>query len=134
IVQLPPKNLWTPVNSPRTLFFLFIHLYFHVFFLRFLNSIKKKQKIFGVNPIQFKPIGQQPKADNHPPRIEQRFHTKNATTANPNATLTVNATFYAIVHKQGKHGGCSSATFGYSFSQCLKNRPLSIDTSVCVIE
>ncbi|CAH7687165.1 hypothetical protein BY996DRAFT_4585369 [Phakopsora pachyrhizi] len=44
------------------------------------------------------------------------FHTENATTANPNATLTGNATFDAIVHKQGKHGSCSSATFGYSFS------------------
>lgn len=45
-----------------------------------------------------------------------RYRAYNATTANPEATLTGNATFDAMVHKQGKHHGCSSATIGWSFS------------------
>lgn len=44
------------------------------------------------------------------------YHTENATTANPNATLTGNATVDALVHKQGKHSGCSPSGFGWSFS------------------
>lgn len=44
------------------------------------------------------------------------YHTENATTANPNATLTGNATVDAIIHKQGKHEGCSPSGFGWSFS------------------
>ncbi|KAH9810383.1 hypothetical protein DFH28DRAFT_985768 [Melampsora americana] len=44
------------------------------------------------------------------------YRTENATTANPNATLTGNATVDAMIHKQGKHEGCSSSGFGWSFS------------------
>jgi len=46
----------------------------------------------------------------------QRFKKDNATSANPNATLTGNATFDALVHDMGSHAGCSSSHVGWTYS------------------
>ncbi|MBW0542470.1 hypothetical protein O181_082185 [Austropuccinia psidii MF-1] len=54
-----------------------------------------------------------------------RYHQENATTANPFATLTGNATIDAIIHNSGKHRGCSSAAYGWSFSVPVNNTGLA---------
>lgn len=50
-----------------------------------------------------------------------RYHTENATTANPTAELTGNATFDLMVHNSGKHQGCSRAAIGWTFSLPVNN-------------
>jgi hypothetical protein len=55
----------------------------------------------------------------------QGYKTDNATTANPNATLTGNSTYDAILHNLGVHSTCSSSHLGWTYSLLVNSSNIS---------